>query len=105
MPFHEFLNIVCSIRDEDCDVHFRSQTSFLFDENNSKMDFVGKIENIHDDWNFVCQRIGINTGILNLKRSRHAPWLSYYDKNMYTMLVKRYIEDYELLHYDKNYVF
>lgn len=63
------------------DDHFKTQSYFV--ENNKgliNLDFIGKTENIPDDFNFVCNKLQIEiieNKILN--NTEHKPYMSYFE--------------------------
>ena len=54
--FDTFVDKICDIPDRDADRHFRSQSWFLINEDQLLTDFVGKLENIESDWDYLSQR-------------------------------------------------
>ena len=68
------------------DDHFRPQSYFM--ENKSGVidsDFIGKTENLPDDFNFVCNKLDIKiieNKILNhhtINENKHDPYMSYFE--------------------------
>lgn len=66
---------------EEYNDHFRLQSDFVKDENGDIcIDFVGSVENIMNDFSFVCNKLGIpmiRNQILN--PSNHGGYEKYYD--------------------------
>ena len=61
MTFKEFAEAVCRIRDEESDPHFRSQHIVICDDGPGKgilADFVGRFENLEEDFGIVAKRLG-----------------------------------------------
>lgn len=58
--------------------HERTQTHFLMDiEGNIGVSYVGHFENLKDDWEYVCAKVGAPKEDAELKwmnRNKHAPW-------------------------------
>ena len=60
MSFDEFVLAVESIPNEQADDHFRSQNTFVTNEEGRiAIDFVGRYERLADDFRLVANRIGL----------------------------------------------
>lgn len=105
MTFEEFAKAVCQIPDEEANIHFRSQHVFVCDDGPEKhllADFVGRFENLEEDFEFVAERIGLKTGLPHAGSSRSKNLHSYrtfYDENLARMVGERYREDVEIFGY------
>jgi hypothetical protein len=55
-----------------CDGRFQSQQSFLLHDQKLVVDFVGRFENLESDFKFVCDRIGIQSRLPRLNRTRRS---------------------------------
>ena len=54
--------------------------SDLLNAENAEMDFIGKFENIQEDFNTICDKIGMNRITVPHKNaSHHEPYQNYYD--------------------------
>ena len=61
MTFKEFAEAVCRIPDEESNPHFRSQHIVICDDGPGKgilADFVGRFENLEEDFGIVAKRLG-----------------------------------------------
>lgn len=56
ITFRQFLDYLCESKDEDLNVHWKPQSCFLGD---TKYDFIGKLENINRDFEYIRDRVGI----------------------------------------------
>lgn len=73
MSFEEFVYAVSSIPDADADEHFRSQHTFLTnDQGEIAVDFVGRYETLEADFRYVAGRIRLPEGI-SLPRLQSNP--------------------------------
>lgn len=58
MSFDQFVRSICAIPDKKADVHFRSQYTFIAGrKNHIPMDFIGKFEQLEEDFLTVCDAI------------------------------------------------
>jgi len=57
--FDTFIEKICEIPDNEADRHFRSQSWFLMSDNELLTDYVGKLENINEDWAYLSQRFNL----------------------------------------------
>jgi hypothetical protein len=63
MPFRKFAEAVCQIPDGEANLHFRSQHVFVCEDSPAKRvlaDFVGRFENLEEDFSFVTKMLGFN---------------------------------------------
>lgn len=77
------------------DPHFDMQSDGLFVGERLLVDFLGRFENLHDDWEFVSEKIGdqsLQLAHIN-KSPRKKDYTSYYDKNTCRIIGKIYHED------------
>ena len=59
MSFDEFINRAVEIPDKYADQHFRSAYSFLTYQNELLVDYVGKFEQLNQDWEVISSRFNI----------------------------------------------
>lgn len=102
MPFKEFVHTIFNIPDERADIHFRSQYRFIYDNyHNRLVDFMGKYENLIDDYNSILQCIGCsNVPVLDSKNvSKRTSIDQYYDDEAREMVALRYKKEFLFLGY------
>ncbi len=106
MSFKEFAEAVCRIPDEVSNTHFRSQHVTICDdglEKNVLADFVGRFENLEEDFGFVAEKIGLNKSDLTHyaegNYSKIRPYRDSYDEKLARMVGERYREDANLFDY------
>jgi len=64
------------------------------------MDFVGKLENLDQDWQTVCEKIGIPCQALPRKNvTKRKPYQSYYDAESIELVAKHWTREIELFGY------
>lgn len=105
MSFREFTEAVCMIPDEKSNVHFRSQHLTLYDygaDGGSLVDFIGRFENMEEDFSQVAQRLGVDPNLPHSnpsKRREQRDYRGYYDEKLARMVGERYRADCELFGY------
>lgn len=102
MAFEEFISAVNSIPDEDADTHFRSQYTFITDKKGELMvNFVGKFENLNDDFLYVAKEIGLSPRKLpKLMKSDRGNYRAYYDAQMEKIVYQRFKKDIDIFGYE-----
>lgn len=122
--FNEFVATVLKERvlKQDKDQLFGPQTEFILDnQENILVDFIGKFENLQNDFNYVCKQIGIpettvphvNTSKGNSTTSTKKPSLEndipsykqyqdYYNQESIDLIANIYKRDIEMFKYDFN---
>ena len=70
----------------------KTQSSYL----NSEIEYVGRYEDLQDDFNIVCANIGIEPYILpKWNVSTHEHWEYYFDKKMKEQVYDLFQEDFQ----------
>jgi hypothetical protein len=103
MSFDDFVAAVASIRDEDADEHFRSQRTFVTDEEGKiGVDFLGRFERLADDFRFVQEKIGLPRNELPwLQKARNAArYTDFYNKETQRIVAARFQQDIEMFGYE-----
>lgn len=91
---------------EEYNDHFETQTKFITDQNGKiAMDFIGKVENISEDFGKVCERLNIKkipNRIIN--PSNHTHFMEYFSgkfsKRKIEIVNELYKEDFYNFDYD-----
>jgi dermatan 4-sulfotransferase 1 len=101
MPFAEFAEVACSLSDEKTEKHIRSQCYYLVRDGRVVPEFVGRLENVAEDWPRLCARAGVEAKLAHTGKSRHAPYTDYYpDARIRNLVGDRYREDVETFGYE-----
>ncbi len=99
MSFSQFIDAVEKIDVKDMDIHFRPQNTFIPE----KVDFLGKFENIQEDYLKVCEKIGIKNfvSLLHQNKTNKTIFKDYYTSEIIKKVVKIYKRDFDLFGYER----
>ncbi|MEM8509759.1 MAG: sulfotransferase family 2 domain-containing protein [Bacteroidota bacterium] len=83
------------------DLHL--QKEFFYVEDTCLMDFIGKMENLNDDFEIICKKIGVTSELKHLNSSRKPSdsFLRYYSQKSIDLVFEGYQEDIKLFGYTK----
>ena len=62
-------------------------------------DFVGRYENLQEDWEKVCQKLGMYEDLQYLNVGKHLPYKEYYTDESIEKVSELYKEDIEIFNY------
>lgn len=63
------------------------------------VDFVGRYENLQEDWEKVCQKLGMYEDLQYLNVGKHLPYKEYYTDESIEKVSELYKEDIEIFNY------
>jgi hypothetical protein len=99
MPFDEFVYNVSNIPDLLSDRHFRSQYSYLYYKGKLLVDFIGKFENINEDYKIIKEKYNL-TDLPHINKSNEKKnYRDYYSKELIELVSVRYKNDIEKFNY------
>ena len=65
------------------------------------VDYVGKLEDISDDWDHVCQKLGISAQLKHSNKSKrkYKDWRKYFSLDDINFLAEKYKKDMDAFGY------
>lgn len=100
LTLNEFLILLEKGNNRFYNIHWAPQTSIV---NMDKMDFIGRFENLEEDWKYVCKKIGIDERKLPHKlqtKPKDQSYRDYYkDQESIDIISRIYKKEIELFNY------
>jgi hypothetical protein len=79
--------------------HFHFQYPNIYYKNKIFVDYIGRLENINDDWRYVASKINVSDQLPHKNESKHDHYTEYYDNETKDIITNIYKKDIELLGY------
>ena len=64
------------------------------------MNFIGRYENLENDFKTVCDRIGIQRQLPHYKLTNHEHYSRYYDEETIDLVSKKYADEISYFNYE-----
>ena len=93
MPFDEFVKSVCQIPDFVAEKHFKSQYSYLYYKNELIVDYLGKFENMTEDFKVIKDKFSLDELPHMNKSTEGKDYRNYYSPDLVEMVYERYKND------------
>ena len=82
------------------DPHFRPQNELLCVDGKIAVDYVGKYETLQDNWDTICEKVGLPPAALEVTRkTAHKPYQEHYTAKSRAAIEKYFAEDLALFEY------
>jgi hypothetical protein len=83
-------------------IHFKPIYLYAFYNDQLVMDFVGRFENLYEDWRSIAQRFDLNPNIPheNKRNKGNESYLDYYTSASIAKVNELYAKDFELFGYE-----
>lgn len=93
ISFDKFVKIICGIPDYLADRHYKTQY-YSIKKHALHYDFIGKVENLKEDWQFISSRQKLTSEILNWnKNERKKDYFQYFTWNSAKLIFRKYKDD------------
>jgi hypothetical protein len=101
--FKKFLDPTLDTKEESRHTHLKTSTYFIMDENDNLMvDYVGRFENLKNEWEFICDKLGIVMKLHHInKHSRsNKHYRDYYNDKTKAYVSEIYKKDLKIFGYE-----
>jgi len=101
--FTEFIYNYVQTGDIDRWEHFKQQSYFICIDGDVVVDFLGRFENISEDWKYICDKIGIDSVLPHYKKSgmKTEDYKNFYTEETRKIIYRKYKSDFELFNYSE----
>lgn len=103
--FNSYINYLCSINDySNLNIHHNFQYIYAYDDNlTERVDYIGKFENLQNDFENICEIIQFpKTKLEIINSSVHPYYKELYTDEIAEKVYTLYKKDFDLFDYDKH---
>ena len=79
--------------------HFKCQLDYIEHDGNLLVDFVGRFENLHEDYSHISSVLGVNLTLEHRMKTEHKHYTEYYDDETRQIVAEKYARDIEYFGY------
>jgi len=97
--FKDFVKTRFRKRGVKIDPHFHHQHPNIMFEGKVFVDFIGRFENLEEDWKIIAAKIGCSPDLPHRNKGNHKPYKHYYDEECFEIVSQIYKDDIRLLGY------
>ncbi|MEO7425758.1 MAG: sulfotransferase family 2 domain-containing protein [Fibrobacteria bacterium] len=84
-----------------CREEVRFQRDFVFSKDGRQLvDFIGRFENLEEDFRHVCSQIGVSAVLPKLNESGHRPYKEFYTPETIELVRRTFAADIDLFKYE-----
>lgn len=77
--------------------HFKPMSHWI----DGELDFIGRVERFQEDFNVICDKIGIpHQRLPHTNKSKHKPYTEYYNEATRQIVAEKYAKDVEYFGYE-----
>ncbi len=101
--FHDFVTMWLNEENINNISHFRPQFNYVCDKNDKvEIDFIGRFENLEEDFQKVCRILDIDTELPHINSSNTTQhWKTFYNNETLKIVERVYKKDFDIFGYDK----
>jgi hypothetical protein len=103
LPFGDWVRLAYRDRNPryyDVPLMFASQFEWIADEEGRLLlDFIGRFEQLDEDFAEVCRRIGVRAELPHVKTTSHAHYRDFYDDETRAIVARAFAQDLERFDY------
>ncbi len=106
VPFCEWIlkdaiTEACKYQEPIVPIQQKSQLDWITDsEGNTVVDFIGRFENLNQDFNKICNQIGSPMKLVNINASPGKPYREEYTEEAKRFVEEHYAKDIEVFNYE-----
>jgi chondroitin 4-sulfotransferase 11 len=79
----------------------KNQLDWIIDKKgNIAVDFVGRFENINEDWKKICTKLSIDLKLPHANKSKHKHYTEYYDDELIELVRNKFKKDIKYFGYE-----